>query len=544
MTRVRLPTTPVPPPTPELVSLAGPVDELVGLLVSRDEPGIADRIAALRLVCHSVLVVDDGSGDDTADRAQAAGARVLRFPAPRGAGAALRAGMRLARELGYIGALLPGDPIPAPDDLKALALAHVKAPEVLVMGVGPGQALAGKEWEAALAESRGEEPEPYPDWRPPASSGLTAQLLRVFEALVETTYSYPWGGPRIVPLQGVLRRDLREPGPGTHIELLAEAVAAGIPTAELELSVPPHRPVLTCRKACVRLAARFAPRVARRRVAERLGFGGGYAPPTQSPLLLLLAASLAVLAVGCVPKKPPVAVAECEAQTPRAQWPGDGEAQAALTELLSSREATARVLVEQGVEVTDPGLQGTQRLNGVMAIDDGRRLRIRLVAMGFTVLDYLETEDAWQLTIPPGGVRRDGSPGEAVLSSADLARLQGPQLRPDLIASLVRSVGEGAQVRWQPGTCAVLEEVEDGAVVRRIGFAAEGDAWYVAREAVLAEGRERMAVVYSDYREAGGGAWPHRAEITDSDRGSLVVLTTRRLRVDGLSDEHFALVPR
>ena len=44
-----------------------------------------------------VLVVDDGSRDATADRARAAGARVIRLPSNRGKGAAVREGMLAAR---------------------------------------------------------------------------------------------------------------------------------------------------------------------------------------------------------------------------------------------------------------------------------------------------------------------------------------------------------------------------------------------------------------------------------------------------------------
>jgi len=47
-----------------------------------------------------VLVVDDGSSDDTADRAAAAGAMVCRSEPNRGQGAALRLGYRIAREYG------------------------------------------------------------------------------------------------------------------------------------------------------------------------------------------------------------------------------------------------------------------------------------------------------------------------------------------------------------------------------------------------------------------------------------------------------------
>ena len=64
----------------------------------------ADRVAesiatvrdALADIDTEILVVDDGSTDDTAARAEAAGARVIRLPANRGKGAAVRAGMLAA----------------------------------------------------------------------------------------------------------------------------------------------------------------------------------------------------------------------------------------------------------------------------------------------------------------------------------------------------------------------------------------------------------------------------------------------------------------
>lgn len=51
-------------------------------------------------IVSNVLVVDDGSTDDTAGAAKAAGARVLRLPTHRGKGAALRAGFERALSLG------------------------------------------------------------------------------------------------------------------------------------------------------------------------------------------------------------------------------------------------------------------------------------------------------------------------------------------------------------------------------------------------------------------------------------------------------------
>src|SRR5262245_36444502 len=57
---------------------------------------IGPLIAALRAAApwHEIVVVDDGSGDETASRAEAAGARVVRHPYNKGNGASVKAGIR------------------------------------------------------------------------------------------------------------------------------------------------------------------------------------------------------------------------------------------------------------------------------------------------------------------------------------------------------------------------------------------------------------------------------------------------------------------
>jgi glycosyltransferase involved in cell wall biosynthesis len=57
---------------------------------------IADVIAGLRQTPHRIVVVDDGSADATADRAQRAGATVVRHPINLGQGAALQTGIEFA----------------------------------------------------------------------------------------------------------------------------------------------------------------------------------------------------------------------------------------------------------------------------------------------------------------------------------------------------------------------------------------------------------------------------------------------------------------
>jgi glycosyltransferase involved in cell wall biosynthesis len=63
-----------------------------------EEDGIADVVTRLS-ACgpwHEILVVDDGSLDRTAERASAAGARVVRHPYNKGNGAAVKTGIREA----------------------------------------------------------------------------------------------------------------------------------------------------------------------------------------------------------------------------------------------------------------------------------------------------------------------------------------------------------------------------------------------------------------------------------------------------------------
>lgn len=65
-----------------------------------EERNIADVVRGIRGQGMSVLVVDDGSTDATAEQAVAAGATVLRHPVNRGKGAALQTGFHHAIQQG------------------------------------------------------------------------------------------------------------------------------------------------------------------------------------------------------------------------------------------------------------------------------------------------------------------------------------------------------------------------------------------------------------------------------------------------------------
>lgn len=67
---------------------------------------------------HEIIVVDDGSTDDTAERARAAGARVVRHPYNKGNGAAVKTGIRQAS--GEFVLIIDGDGQHRPGDAPRL----------------------------------------------------------------------------------------------------------------------------------------------------------------------------------------------------------------------------------------------------------------------------------------------------------------------------------------------------------------------------------------------------------------------------------------
>ncbi|RME91862.1 MAG: glycosyltransferase family 2 protein [Bacteroidetes bacterium] len=82
-----------------------PLHEHIHLLIPayNESEVIAETIAEIRQAlpaCH-IVIIDDGSTDDTAAKAKAAGAEVLRHPINRGAGAAVQTAISLARCKGW-----------------------------------------------------------------------------------------------------------------------------------------------------------------------------------------------------------------------------------------------------------------------------------------------------------------------------------------------------------------------------------------------------------------------------------------------------------
>ena len=96
---------------------------------------IAALVVALRRNLPSVIVVDDGSIDDTAALATDAGATVVSHKRNLGKGAALRTGLSQVRKQGFEWAVtLDGDGQHVPDDLPAFLRCAEQIGALLVVG--------------------------------------------------------------------------------------------------------------------------------------------------------------------------------------------------------------------------------------------------------------------------------------------------------------------------------------------------------------------------------------------------------------------------
>jgi len=96
---------------------------------------IARLVTEVRQYGPKAIVVDDGSTDDTADAARAAGAGVISHPENRGKGAALKTGLAAARQSGCEWAFtIDADGQHKPQDLPAFLQCAARTKALLVIG--------------------------------------------------------------------------------------------------------------------------------------------------------------------------------------------------------------------------------------------------------------------------------------------------------------------------------------------------------------------------------------------------------------------------
>jgi hypothetical protein len=184
-----------------------------------DESATIAGVVARALVHAPVLVVDDGSSDDTAGRAASAGADVVRHARRLGKGQAIRTGMTAAAIRGARAVVtLDGDGQHDPDDIPRLRAVADAVPGTLVIGarLGPGPgALRGRLNAVRVAGF-------FVNW----ATGLH----------VEDTQS----GFRLYPLDLVRELPTRHGGFVFETEVLIAAARRGLPVREVPVRALPR----------------------------------------------------------------------------------------------------------------------------------------------------------------------------------------------------------------------------------------------------------------------------------------------------------------
>ncbi len=101
----------------------------------REAGRIGAVVEGVSVYLPDVIVVDDGSPDDTARQAEQAGAVVIRHAINSGKGAALDTGFRAARERGFDYAItMDGDGQHAPSDVPAFMQTYLKSGTPVLVG--------------------------------------------------------------------------------------------------------------------------------------------------------------------------------------------------------------------------------------------------------------------------------------------------------------------------------------------------------------------------------------------------------------------------
>ncbi|HUQ44676.1 MAG TPA: glycosyltransferase family 2 protein [Candidatus Limnocylindria bacterium] len=167
---------------------------LLAVIPAHDEATRIERVVRAATRHLPVLVVDDGSADDTAIVAEAAGARVLRQSPNQGKGAALRAGFAIALAEGAEAIItLDGDGQHDPSEIPSFLGAYARrtiaeVPTELIVGkrsfrrMPPVRRLANWLGTAVLSGALGR-------WIPDNQSGYRLIGRRLMTAMADSTES-------------------------------------------------------------------------------------------------------------------------------------------------------------------------------------------------------------------------------------------------------------------------------------------------------------------------------------------------------------------
>ncbi|WP_127784308.1 glycosyltransferase family 2 protein [Rhodococcus sp. X156] len=180
----------------------------------RDEAGSLPGVLAALPTGYRAVVVDNGSGDDTAGVATAGGARVVHEPVA-GYGSAVHAGV-LASDAEVV-CVLDGDGSMDPAELPRL-VARLDAGADLV--VGRRRAVRGSGW----------------PWHARLGNALVAARLRQRHGLAV----HDIGPVRAVRRGDLLQLGVRDRRSGYPLELLVRAARAGWSVAEVDVTYSPR----------------------------------------------------------------------------------------------------------------------------------------------------------------------------------------------------------------------------------------------------------------------------------------------------------------
>jgi glycosyltransferase involved in cell wall biosynthesis len=218
-------------------------DTLVVMPAFNEEESVADVVAEVeaKLPGITVLVVDDGSLDRTAEVAKAAGARVASMPFNMGVGGAMRLGFQYAKENGFpVVVQIDADGQHDPDGVPSLLAALDEADLVIgarFSGQGDYEVKGPRRWAMAV---------------------LSRVLSRVVQApLKDTTSGFKANGPKAVAL---FAHSFPAEYLGDTVEALVIAGRAGLTVTQVPVAMrpraagqPSHNPI----KAAVYLGRAF-----------------------------------------------------------------------------------------------------------------------------------------------------------------------------------------------------------------------------------------------------------------------------------------------
>ncbi|MDN4614431.1 glycosyltransferase family 2 protein [Leifsonia sp. F6_8S_P_1B] len=218
-------------------------DTLVVMPAFNEEESVAAVVAEVeaKLPGITVLVVDDGSLDRTAEVAKAAGARVASMPFNMGVGGAMRLGFQYAKENGFpVVVQVDADGQHDPDGVPSLLAALDEADLVIgarFSGQGDYEVKGPRRW---------------------AMTVLSRVLSRVVQSpLKDTTSGFKANGPKAVAL---FAHSFPAEYLGDTVEALVIAARAGLKVTQVPVTMrpraagqPSHNPI----KAAVYLARAF-----------------------------------------------------------------------------------------------------------------------------------------------------------------------------------------------------------------------------------------------------------------------------------------------